>query len=63
VGSLRKSAPQHVEYRRLVSLAGFGEGQHGVRNISAFQSFAIQERRYSSEASLAKVTPPSRLET
>jgi hypothetical protein len=31
VGSRRKSASQHVEYRRLVSLAGFGEGQHTVR--------------------------------
>jgi hypothetical protein len=30
VGSFRKSAPQHVEYRCLVSLAGFGEGQHTV---------------------------------
>ena len=27
--SIRKSDPQHLEYRTLVALAGFREGQHG----------------------------------
>src|SRR5260370_23296348 len=47
-----KRGPQHIEYRRLVSLAGFGEGQHTVAIL------AHSRLRYSNESSLATVTPP-----